>query len=247
MPPTPSFPKMTRNETVICLSTLKAAYPAFYSKQSREELEVVLNLWMLAFEKYDSQIVSFALLELIKTHTGYPPDIAALTSKVKEIINAGNNEPTDEELFLMLRESCSVYNASENFKKLPRVLQIFCGSPNRLREFGQMDESTFNTVIHGQFLRTIESIRSKAEIDANIPESVKALTAKYRMPDAIEEPSEEDKARRIGDRKNQVLKYLDDPVSTIPPRKYEPKSEEEIARRKKKMLEVLNGKKTDTE
>ncbi len=231
----------------MCLSTLKAAYPAFYSKQSREELGTVLNLWMLAFEKYDSQIVSFAMLELIKTHTGYPPDIAALTAKIKEIINAGNNEPTDEELFLMLRESCSVYNASENFKKLPRVLQIFCGSPSRLREFGQMDESAFNTEIHGQFLRTIKPTRSQAEIESSMPESVRALTEKYRMPDAIEEPTADEKEQKIEGRRSQLMNYLSSPSNTIPPRKYEPLPDDKVAERKKKMMEVLNGEKNDTE
>ena len=87
---------MTRGETLQILSLLRASYPAFYSKFGKQELENIVSLWTEMFEDDDFRIVKYALKDLIATHTGYPPDIAALKNKIKEICSASLNEPTDE-------------------------------------------------------------------------------------------------------------------------------------------------------
>lgn len=168
---------MTRDETLQILALLRASYPAFYSKFQKRELESIASLWAEMFERDDFNITKYALKELIATHTGFPPDIAALKNKIKELVQAATQEPTNEELWQKLKMATSngYYGAKEEFEKLPPVLQRYLGSANALRELAMVDTDTINTVVHGQFLKQIGVIKEREEYERNMPEEIKML------------------------------------------------------------------------
>lgn len=199
---------MTRAETLQILTLLRASYPAFYSKFGKSELESIVALWTEMFEGDDFNIVKYALKELIATHSGYPPDIAALKTKIREICSSATNEPTDEELWQMLKKatSNSTYNAAKEFERLPAVLQRYCGSPSTLREFALIDSDTFNTVNHGQFLKQIKIIKEREEYSAKIPDGVKMLIGKVYTP--IGTPQQLSLGE-FNDRRNELLDRLE--------------------------------------
>ena len=164
------------------LSLLRVSYPTFYSKMKTKDMALVLDLWAETFAMEDVNIVKVALLELISTHTGFPPDIAAVKSKIKDFVSVATGEPTDAELWQMLKRAASrgYYGAEAEFEKLPRVLQRFVGSPATIREYSMIDSDTFNTVVHGQFLKQIKIIRDREDYDMRLPENVKAfISAAY--------------------------------------------------------------------
>ena len=164
------------------LSLLRVSYPTFYSKMKTKDMALVLDLWAETFAMEDVNIVKVALLELISTHTGFPPDIAAVKSKIKDLVSVATGEPTDAELWQMLKRAASrgYYGAEAEFEKLPRVLQRFVGSPATIREYSMIDSDTFNTVVHGQFLKQIKIIRDREDYDMRLPENVKAfISAAY--------------------------------------------------------------------
>lgn len=158
---------MTRTETLQILTLLRASYPAFYSKFQKRELESIVSLWTEMFENDDFSVVKYALKELISTHTGFPPDIAALKNKIKELFAVATAEPTTAELWQMIKKAASngYYGAQEEYDKLPTVLQRWLGSPNALRELSRIDIETFNTVTHGQFMKQINIIKAREEFD----------------------------------------------------------------------------------
>lgn len=168
---------MTRKETISVLKILKVSYPAFYSKFSTSDMTAILDLWTEMFADDDIRVVKVALFKLLETHKGYPPDIAALKEKIREVVVAATGEPTDEELWQMLRRAASngYYGAREEFDKLPRVVQRYLGSPSTLRDLSQIDERTLDTVTHGQFLKQIISLRERQEFADSLPEPVKAM------------------------------------------------------------------------
>lgn len=177
---------MTREETTSVLKILKVSYPAFYSKFSKDDMVAVLDLWAEMFADDDVRVVKVALFKLIETHQGYPPDIAALKAKIRELVVASTGEPSDEELWRMLRNAvCNgYYGAKEEFDKLPRVVQRYLGSPSALRDLAQIDVRTLDTVTHGQFLKQIVSLRERQEFADSLPEPVKEAVAKlYRKPE----------------------------------------------------------------
>jgi len=168
---------MTRDETLQILALLRASYPAFYSKFQKRELESIASLWAEMFEHDDFNITKYALKELIATHTGFPPDIAALKNKIKEIVSAASAEPTNEELWQKLKKAAGngYYGAQKEFDNLPPVLQRYLGSPNALRELSMVNTDTLNTVVHGQFLKQIGIIKEREEYERNMPEEIKML------------------------------------------------------------------------
>lgn len=200
---------MTREDTASVLKILKVSYPAFYSKFSKDDMVAVLDLWAEMFADDDVRVVKVALFKLIETHKGYPPDIAALKEKIRELVVASTGEPSDEELWRMLRNAvCNgYYGAKEEFDKLPRVVQRYLGSPSALRDLAQIDVRTLDTVTHGQFLKQIVSLRERQEFADSLPEPVKeAVTRLYRKPEGPAMLSGED----YNTARNRVLNQLED-------------------------------------
>ena len=198
---------MTREETSQMLTLLKAAYPNFYGKMSQKDAYATLNLWAEMFADDDVNIVKCALHRLIETHSGFPPDIAEVKSHIRLLVQASTGEPTDEELWRILRNAVSngLYGSCDEFERLPPVLKRYCGSPSALREMTMQDEKTLDTVVHGQFLRQISDIRERQEYHDSLPEGVRdAVSRLYGRMDGerVLTPGEEN------ERRNAVLDAL---------------------------------------
>lgn len=199
---------MTRAETASMMSLLRAAYPTFYSKMNAQQLNNVLDLWTEMFADDDVSVCKLALKELIAIHTGFPPDIAAVKAKIKELILAANNAPTDEELWQKLKYAISdgYYGYAEQYKKLPPVLQRYLGDARTLRELAVTDEKTLNTVVHGQFLKQITSIREREEFSRKLSPEIKAvLSGVYKPLDGSMQLTESG----VNDRRNEILNQLE--------------------------------------
>lgn len=113
---------MTREETSACLKILRLAYPTFYSRMRIADMRDTLDLWATIFVDDDPRIVTHAIRDLIQTHTGFPPEIADVKQKIREIVSAVTGAQTDEELWLTLIDATKngYYGAEEEFQKLPR-------------------------------------------------------------------------------------------------------------------------------
>lgn len=193
---------MTRTETLQILAVLQASYPAFYSRLSKPDLERVVALWTEMFSAEDYNLTKYAVKELIATHTGYPPDIAALKNKIDEIKSAALDKPTHEELWIILKAAVSngYYGSSEEFEKLPPVLKRYCGSPATLREYALIDSDTFNTVVHGQFLKQIKIIENREEYAQRLPAEVRELIGSLAKPlELAATPSEAEHNRLVNE------------------------------------------------
>ena len=200
---------MTREETASMLTILKTAYPSFYSKMKPRDGELTLELWSEMFRDDPVEIVKFALYKLIEGHNGFPPDIADVKSKMREIISASTDDPTDEELWLILKKAIEkgIYDAREEFEKLPPVLQRYCGSPETIRELAAGDTDILNTVTHGQFMKQIGTMRERQKFEDELPEAVREVTRRLcgKIPDANGYLSD----REINDRRNALHAALD--------------------------------------
>lgn len=168
---------MNKIETAEALSLLRIAYPAFYSKITPKEAEAAILLWESIFINDPYEVVLVALKELISKHSGYPPDIAALRHQIDQMKVSAVGEPTDEELWILLKKAASngYYGYRKEFESLPKILQRYLGVPETLREYAVMEEETFHTVVKGQFLKQIGTIRQRDQFDRETPNEVKQL------------------------------------------------------------------------
>lgn len=203
---------MTKTETVQVLSILRASYPAFYSKLTKRELEGIVDIWSEMFADEDVNVVKYALKELIATHTGFPPDIAALKGKIRELTRVASNSPTPNDLWVMLKNIVedgwygSQAHASRQFEKLPPILKRFVGSPSTLVEYSQISADVFNTVIHGQFLKQIEILEKREECSQRLPEELKEYISRlYKPIDGNRQLTEGE----VNDRRNRILDQID--------------------------------------
>lgn len=201
---------MTRQETAAILKILKIAYPGFYSKLPPGEMNDWLSLWSTVFAEEDAQIVTYAVKDLIQSHTGFPPEIADVRTKITELVRTATGEPSDEEYWRILIRALGngVWGAEDEFRTLPTELQTYCGSPSWLRDHARMDIETLNSVVHGQFLKQFPAIkRAQREREAMGPELLGIINKVFgRIPDGEYVPLD---AGRVNDRRNELISRLE--------------------------------------
>lgn len=203
---------MTRTEMAVVLKSLRFAYPTFYSRMGQDDFEGILNLWTLKFKDDDPKLVSDAVHDLIDTHKGFPPEIADVKEHMREMVAAFSEEPTDEELWAILREAIKdgVYGAEEQYKALPPLLKRYCGSPSKLRDLAREDNGTLDTVVHGQFLKTIPHMREREEFSKRLsPETRKYLAAMFKRMPEIDAPMTEE---NFENQRQNLIQLLDSPA-----------------------------------
>ena len=67
----------------------------------------------------------------------------------------------------------SLYNAAEEFKKLPEAVQRALGSADNLKEMSQLDIGRLETVEQSHFLRQYEGIAQQMGEEQKIPSKVR--------------------------------------------------------------------------
>ena len=163
---------MTREETIKILTVLKVAYPQFYAKQTKTDLQQVVSVWEMMFAGDDYQIVNAAVMAVINTDTnGFPPNIGT----IKEQIRRFQTPETDTamEAWNQVRKAISYYNSKQNFDALPELAKKIVGSANQLRDWAVMDSEDVNTVVQSNFLK---AYRAK-----EVQEIVAQLQQKYEL------------------------------------------------------------------
>lgn len=155
---------MKKDETKQILEILKVAYPRNYANITQQGAREILSLYYDIFKEVPTETVVMALKNYIKANK-YPPSIAGLWEQV-ELLNDDN---TTETLWAAIEKAVrnSGYHSAEEFDKLPDECKQFVGSAKSLKELGQMDGGTLNTVTKGQFIRSVGDIkrRTKARED----------------------------------------------------------------------------------
>lgn len=154
---------MTQKETAGVLSILRAAYPNTYKNLTPTMLEDMLAVWQTIFSDEDAAIVAAAVRKLITTHSGFPPDIAAVMSCIDEIDSCLRGDPDDEELWRLYRSALSngIYGFREEYAALPEILQRYAGNPGTIRELAMMSEEYTDTVLKDRFLKAIPRLRER--------------------------------------------------------------------------------------
>ena len=170
---------MTMQETAQIMDILAVAYPQFYNGRNAPDQKKALALWSSMFADDDARIVAAAVKALIATDTGsFPPSIGAVKGKIRSITE--QHEMTEGEAWgLVLRAiSRSSYHASEEFEKLPEMLQRLVGSPNQLRDWALMDADTVQSVVSSNFQRSYRARAASEREYKALPPDVKALVGK---------------------------------------------------------------------
>lgn len=170
---------MTLQETQKVLMILKKAYPRYYTESTKEEVQETLLFYHDMFSEYPVEIVITALKNYIKVNE-YPPTIAGLQKQIDLIIS---DEDTDIELWNEFEKACRKGSriTQEEFESLSDPIKKWCRDVSQIRELSKLDSGTFNTVIKGQFLKTITKIKEREKALKEIPYEVKQKLPGLKM------------------------------------------------------------------
>lgn len=165
---------MTRSEAIIIFNILKAAYPNSYKGMTKGDANNVINLWCDMFDGEDDRYIGLAVKAFITSDTkGFPPTIGQLKNMIYKLKTP--DEMTEQEAWnhVMKALSNSLYNAEEEFKKLPEVIQRILGNHKTLKEWAMIDRETLSTVTASNFMRSYKA-RAKNEREyLALPQSVR--------------------------------------------------------------------------
>lgn len=166
---------MTRDETKRMIMYLKTAYSTFGEGVNIAEL---VNVWYDAFADEPVRVMGIAAKNYTKS-SEYPPTIAGMQKQIDLI----KETETDTELWALITKAAknSTYGAVEEFEKLPPVCKAFVGSPTNLKDLGQVDQSTLQTVVKSQFVKTVPKIREHKTVQGRLPAEVRMAIEHAKM------------------------------------------------------------------
>lgn len=183
---------MNMQETGAVLKILKASYPQFYKQLTKEEAYDVLDLWYMMFENEDVRVVTQAVKLLIKTHV-YPPTIADVQNKIDLLTKKDEDLSEMEAWNLVYKAICnSSYNAENEYNKLPFLIQKTVGSPKQLREWGQMEGDSVQSVVQSNFMRSYKSNLTRHKEFAKIPDQMRKYIEDLKNSKRITEGTQDE-------------------------------------------------------
>lgn len=174
---------MTRDDVIRVMALLKAAYPAYYRGMSKADAYSVIALWAEMFKEEDPAVVLAAVkAHIASDEKGFPPHIGAIKNAVRKVLHP--DEMSEMEAWSILhRAICrSGYHSEEEFQKLPAEIQRIAGSPNQLKAWAMMDPGELGTVVQSNFLRSYRAVAQAEKERQMIPETVRHLADRMRLP-----------------------------------------------------------------
>lgn len=162
---------MTKQEMAKLLGIIYEAYHFFGKDQTPEKAAVAVKLWHNVIGNAPYDLVEAAIYAHIAKNE-YPPTIAHIRKEMENLTADEADELTETEAMNMIlaAASNSIYNAGEEYKKLPPILQQLVGSPGQLRNLATMDVKTINSVVTSNFSRSYKIMISRQREKNLLPE-----------------------------------------------------------------------------
>lgn len=169
---------MNRKEVTQTLSVLKAAYPHSFKDMTKRDGEALIQLWTRQFADEDAGAVRAAVENLISSRTtGFSPTVGEIKDHLHRLRTVDG--VNDAQAWAMVEKACrrGLYNAREEFEKLPPDVQAAVGGPEQLKAWAAMDAETVNSVVASNFRKTYHTVKAREKEKALMPPEVKAFIA----------------------------------------------------------------------
>lgn len=171
---------MNRQETGIIMDVLATAYPRFYAGQNAPDPERAVALWAEMFAGDDVALVAAAVKSWIEAdEKGFPPSIGQIKGKLRQITGE-DQELTEAEAWALVSSAVrnGIYEAREEFEKLPPLLRRLVGSPEQIRDWAVMDSATVHGVVASNFQRSYRAISERERAYRQLPKGIREKVRK---------------------------------------------------------------------
>ena len=166
---------MKINETNQMMIVLETAYPQSYKGMSPTQAENTVVFFHSFFKDYEIELVVQALKNYIKSNKYSRCEPGAMVAGIQEQIDLiMSTDDTAIELWNAVSRAArnGLYGYQEEFDRLPQVCKTWLRVPEQLREFAMMDSDILDSVVKGQFLKTIKEVKDREKAKDGLPKSV---------------------------------------------------------------------------
>jgi hypothetical protein len=143
---------MIREHVIKILLILESTYPSFYKDLSENHKKAMVEVWLLQFINLEYKIVYNAVMDLISI-CKFPPTIAEIKQYIAKETNKSDMTAAEAWSYVYKAICNSLYNASDEFNKLPNKVKIMIGSPTELRRLATNDNPAELSIYQKRFLK----------------------------------------------------------------------------------------------
>ena len=188
---------MTRDETVNIIRVMVDSYPNYKPNNLSETVDV----WHTMLSDYDYNLVSMALKSYILSDTsGFAPAIGQIVAKMHAITHP--QELNEMEAWSLVSKAIrnSIYNAADEYAKLPPIVQKAVGLPSQLMQWA-IDDSYNESVVSSNFMRCYRIELAREKEMSMLPEDARQIA---------QNGSGGSYAAQIGEERERVIKLSHD-------------------------------------
>lgn len=192
---------MTKEETKKILYIMYNCFQNFRPKNIVETTEV----WEMMLADYTYQQISVALKSYVLSDTsGFAPTIGQLVDMVHSVSKP--QELNEMEAWALVSKAIrnSGYRYTEEFLKLPTIIQRAIGTPEQLHIWA-IDEDYNETVVMSNFQRSYRLVLMQKDESAKLPVEAQNLLSNNENPVRIEMQDRIKKLSNVFDEKSKLL------------------------------------------
>lgn len=169
---------MTKEEILKVVKVITSTYPNLYKSMLADDLQNMIYIWYEILKEYEYNVVQMALKSYIANDVkGFPPAPGQIVAHIRSLQKVNNKEQAMNGIeawgLVFKALGNSLYNAEEQFNKLPALVQKAVGSPAILKEWASLGTNEIQTVTHSNFLRIYNSVVKREEELDCIPSDIK--------------------------------------------------------------------------
>lgn len=192
---------MKREETVQIIRIICDCFVNFKPNNLSETVDV----WNMMLSEYTYQQISVALKSYILSDTsGFAPTIGKLVDMVHSV--SKTQELNEMEAWALVSKAIrnSGYRYTEEFLKLPAIIQSAIGTPEQLHIWAT-DEEYNETVVMSNFQRSYRLVLMRKDESAKMPTEVRNLLSNNENPARIEMQGRIKQLSETFDEKSKLL------------------------------------------
>ena len=184
---------MTRDETVNIIRIMVDSYPNYKPNNLSETVDV----WHTMLSDYDYNLVSVALKSYILSDTsGFAPAIGQIVAKMHAITQPQKLNEMEAWALVSKAIRNSIYNAADEYAKLPPIVQKAVGLPSQLMQWA-IDDSYNESVVSSNFMRCYRIELAREKEMSMLPEDARQIA---------QNGSGGSYAAQIGEERERVIK-----------------------------------------
>ena len=165
---------VTEAETAKIIALLREYYPRDVESTT---IKAKVRAWWLVLRDYPYDAMQAAAVSFAANdRKGFMPSPGQLVEQLQLLTS--RDALSAQEAWALVHKAVSradLNNPSKEFDKLPPEVQKTIGSANMLREWGLVDERTFNTVIYSNFVRAYETHEKRRQAFEAVPAAVRQV------------------------------------------------------------------------